>query len=198
MYPSRAPQGVYDPEILCSRCDAEFLGPLDQHAAETLLHGKREVVRIGAMEIRKYPEAEAAKIRLFIASVAWRASISQHRFFARVKLARYEDVIRSMILGDEPAHSSIDIAVAEFEGAQGFLDPHQTRFNGVRFTVLYADRFVFYITTDQRPCPEFLAEHLIGNERPVITIPRSWQRSKERQLMQSIARLHPKAFPKQG
>lgn len=198
IYPSRSPQGVYDPDILCGKCDAELLGPLDQHAAKALLRGKRKVLSFRGMAIRQYPEAEAAKIRVFVASVAWRASISKHRFFARVKLARYEDVIRQMIMGVQTEQGSIEIAIAEFDGAQGILDPHQTRFDGVRFNLIYADRFVFYIKTDRRPCPEFLVEGLVRPERPVITIPRSWYQSKERDLMQRIARSHPKAFPERS
>lgn len=195
-YPSRSPQGVYDSEILCERCNTELLGPLDQHAAEKLLRGKFETLRVGTMAVRCYGEAEAARIFLFVASVAWRASISKHTFFARVSLARYEEVIRKCILDASEFQDDVEAAIAEFDEVGGFIDPHQTRFEGVRFSVIYADRFVFYLKTDRRLCPSPLSEILLRSERPVFSLPRQWRGSKERDLLQRIARSHPNAFPK--
>jgi hypothetical protein len=91
--------------------------------------------------------------------------------------------------------NAVEVFIAEFEAGPAFLDPHQTRFDGVRFNVIYADRFVFYIKSDRRPCPASLVVGTLSKTRPVITVRRSWLESQERAIMQGVARLHPKAFP---
>jgi hypothetical protein len=135
IYPARMPQGAYDPSILCGECDTNILGPVDQHAAETLLRGIGKPLTHGPLAIREYPDADPVKIALFAASIAWRASISNHRFYSRIRLGRYEDVIRRMILGTPTEAGTVEVAIAEFDAVQGILDPHQTRFEGVRFNL---------------------------------------------------------------
>lgn len=196
VYPARAPLGVYDPNILCEKCDSTILGPLDQHAAEALLRGAAEPLNDAPPIPKRYPDAEPRKIELFVASVAWRASVSNCRFFHRIRLGRYEEVIRQMILGAPIEQGSVEVAIAEFEHHGGTLDPHQARFDGVRFSLIYAERFIFYVKTDRRRCPSFLTECIVRPGRPVVTIPRSWKASKERQLLTNIARSNPKAFPR--
>jgi hypothetical protein len=193
-YPSRAPQGVYDSDILCEKCDTNVLGVLDQHAAEELLRGQSELLHTG---LRQYPTADPIKIHQFVASVAWRASISSHKFFKRIGLGRYEDVIRKMILGRPTEQACVQVAIAEFDNHQGMLDPHQTRFDGIRFSLIYAERFVFYVKTDRKPCPSFLVEGILDPQKAVVTIPRNWHQAKEKRLLQKIAQLNPKAFPRQ-
>ena len=105
--------------------------------------------------------------------------------------------MRRMILGLPTEQGSIQVAIAEFDNNQGMLDPHQTRFDGVRFSLIFAERFVFYVKTDRRPCPSFLVEGLVEPEKAVVTIPRAWNESKEKKLMQKIAQANPKAFPRQ-
>lgn len=196
VYPARSPQGIYDLNILCARCDTSILGTLDHHAAETLLRAQSIPLHIGPLIIRQYPAAEPAKIALFIASVAWRASVSDHKFFKRIRLGRYEEVIRQMLLGTDTELGSVEAVIAEFDETEGTLDPHQTRFEGVRFSLIFADRFVFYVKTDRRSCPAFLADSVVRHNHPVITIPRSWKDSKERKVLVQVARSNAKAFPR--
>lgn len=101
-----------------------------------------------------------------------------------------------MILGTPTEAGTVEVVIAEFDAVQGVLDPHQTRFEGVRFSLMFGERFVFYVKTDRRQCPSFLAEGIVRPGRPVLTIPRSWENSKERKLMVQIARMNPNAFPR--
>lgn len=195
VYPARSPQGVYDPGILCQSCDAETLGRLDQHAIETLLRGEPRAVDPSVAIGNQYPEADPQSIYLFAASMAWRASVSRHDFFAKIKLGPYEEIIRQMIREPNNRTDAVEVVIAEFEPGTPFLDPHQTRFDSVRFNLIYANRFVFYIKTDKRPCPAHLEVAALSNKRPVTTVRRLWHESKERAVMQSIVRQHPSAFP---
>ncbi len=95
----RALKGIYDKTILCAECDNKKFGQLDDHAAKALLHGKvgkHESKQSPAIE-KCYNDANPKLIYDFILSVAWRASVSTHKFFDSVSLGRYEGIIKQYL-----------------------------------------------------------------------------------------------------
>lgn len=114
VHPRRMLEGVYDPNILCGECDGQ-LGKLDQHAAESLLHARPDNIK-GFRQLmgRRYEEADPARLRLFIASVAWRAPISHQTFFARVSLGPYEELIKRA-LQQGINNSRVECVLGEFD-----------------------------------------------------------------------------------
>jgi hypothetical protein len=154
VFPKRSRTGPYDQHILCAQCDGK-LGALDQHATEKLLDAKPTVILKG--RARRYDEADAKKVLDFFASVAWRASVSNHEMFRSVDLGPYEAAIGRYLSGAQPNYP-IAGWLAEFDvPSPPYLNPHSTRFDGVRFLVLYAARFIFYLKTDQKKVPKFRA-----------------------------------------
>jgi len=85
--------------------------------------------------------------------------------------------------------------LGEFDrGDVGALNPHATRFDEVRFWLIYANRFILYIKTDRRVTPELLSECIISKGRPVISVVRSFEQSKELPILQRVVRANPRAF----
>lgn len=196
VHPKRTLTGVYDSNILCEPCDGE-LGKLDQHAVENILRSTNVVdVRLGnKVMAREYRDADPEQVSKFIASVLWRASISSHNFFNRVKLGPYEEKIRSALLDAKQDDPSVRMLLAEFDKADvSILNPHQTRTDGVRFWVIYASRFILYTKTDQQGAPSDLSQLTLTKGRAVTSIVRNWEGSKEYPLIARIAAANPKAF----
>jgi hypothetical protein len=148
-HPKRVRVGLYDQHILCEKCDG-WLGCLDQHAAETLLPDGTQL-RLGGQPVCfQYSEADPVLVHRFVASVLWRASISRLEFFQKVKLGPYEQSVARMLLeSDCSMGSNIETVLGEFDSRHvGLLDPHSIRMDGVRYWVLYANRFILYFKTD--------------------------------------------------
>lgn len=195
-WPKTTRIGVYDEEILCEACDGK-LGVLDQHATESLLQcGPSETFKMnGASVGRIYGAADPKILTKFIASVAWRAAVSQQDFFKSVALGTYENTIALWLNDSCSAPAGIRAVLAEFDVAQvPMLDPHQTRDEGVRFWVIYADRFIFYMQADKRTMSEPMRLRALEAGKPVTSIVRSWHNSKERRILIKIAQSNPGAF----
>ena len=194
-HPKKTREGVYDMEILCGDCDGK-LGLLDQHAAEHLLQrGPTGEIGIGSTAFGHfYKTADAETLRMFVASVAWRASISGHYFFQAVKLGRYEDVIRGALLGKNDL-GPIDVLLGEFDkDGVAMLNPHPTRIDQINFWVIYASKFIFYLKADQRACPADLQTYKLQKGKDVAAVVRSWMESKERPVIVKMAKRNANAF----
>jgi len=193
-YPKKMRTGIYDKGILCAKCDAR-LGLLDQHAAERLVRSNAiEEVPIGHRVYRKYLSADPLLTHQFAASVVWRASISSHEFFAKVKLGPYQEIIRNSLLREE-RDARVGTLLAEFDVPDvAILNPQSTRFDGVNFWVLYANRFIIYLKVDQRPMPGYFAELELRAGRCTASIIRSLNDSKELGVLKKLAFANPTAF----
>ena len=195
-FPKKTLTGIYDAEILCEACDGE-LGKLDQRAVEKICRAS-DVVDLkanGQTVARRYPSADGELVGRFIASVLWRASITSHYFFGRVDLGPYDGIIRDILLNKLQQNERVQMLLAEFDKADvSILNPHSTRTDGVRFWVIYANRFIFYTKTDRQKTPADLSKFILGKEREVTSIVRSWEGSKEYPLLAKIAAANPNAF----
>ena len=195
-YPRRIPIGVYDEGILCAECDGD-LGVLDQHAAEALLQAApADAMKVGhSVLARHYKSADPTKLHRFILSVAWRASVSSHIFFTKVKLGRYETLIRHALLDATKSTQPLETILGEFEGQNVVpLDPHPTRIDATRMWVVYAGKFIFYLKADQRAVPRDLAKLTLQPGRPVYSVVRPWNDSKEKELAVGLVKQNRGAF----
>lgn len=195
-HPRRMRIGIYDPNILCAKCDGA-LGLLDQHAAETLLPPGTPISSLaGGPALCQYDRADPVLIHHFVASVYWRASVSSHSFFRRVRLGPYEDRIADLLNDPAKQHGSeIETVLGEFNSDRvPILDPCPNKWGAVRVWTLYANRFVLYFKTDQRPSPDDMSQHVLRKGAPVRTWVRDWLSSKERAAMVPLARRHPNLY----
>ena len=181
---SRSPKGPYDKGILCGKCDSEVLNNFDQHAAKMLLQSQ-PVHLPHVKDCSFYPDAKPTILHGFATSVAWRASISSHAFFSRVKLNSYENICQRSFLGDKDAQDKLEICIVEFDKHDvPITDPYHTQLGNVEFLVLQAAWFQFWIKVDDQPLPPELSAYALREDRRIISIVRSWRDSKQRKAMQ--------------
>jgi hypothetical protein len=168
---------------------------LDDHAARTLLQVKGKQYLLDEASntmLLEYEEAEAEKISDFAASMAWRASVSSQAFFGRVSLGPYESVIARALKGDPDARGRIDVFMAEFDRKDfGFGNPYSTRFDGVKFLLIQANRFLFYLKIDQRRTPQYLQPSLLRKGAPVLSLVLEWRGSKQAMAMMDLVQKAP-------
>ncbi len=188
--PSRL--GPYDPGILCGTCDSEVLNSFDQHAAEALLQGS-PIPLPQSNDFMCYPDAEPLLLHGFAASVAWRASITSNEFFSRVRLGAYQNTCRLSFTGDRNAQSNLQILVVEFDKHDvPITDPYHTHIGTVEFLVIQAARFQFWLKIDPQPLVNDLCRFVLTENRPVVSIVRSWRDSKQRKGLQEFFKDEPR------
>jgi hypothetical protein len=197
-HPKRSPIGAYDPKILCSECDGN-LGKLDQYASETLLSGQRRRVDNqidGTIAGYEYGSADPIRLAAFVASVAWRASISNRDEFTAISLGPYEErVMRALQADAFTLPQGVSIVLAEWDRDDvPQLYPHEHRFNGARTWLFYADRFIFYVKVAKTPFLSPFRDAELRPDSPVRTFVRNWTDSRERELMSSIVQRAPNPF----
>lgn len=195
VYPKTTRTGIYDSGILCGSCDGK-LGILDQYVAERLIQ-KKEFNQLTFVQAvgRRYANVNPDLVQKFLLSVLWRASVSNHYFFSRVSLGPYENTIASILREEKEDPYVIPAILGEFSSENPpVLDPHSTCFEGVRFWVIYANRFIFYIQTDKRRTPSQFRPFCVKPKAPLISIVRSWDKSKELAVLTGVARANPGAF----
>lgn len=157
-----------------------IVGQLDKHAIENLLRGDARNFTTGSKPLgRIYPSLDRTLLLKFIVSVAWRACIANQEMFRNFTAGPYEAMMLAALKDDDNL-VDFDAVVAEFdtEGG-GFLNPRHTRFGGVRFVLIYANRFAFYLKVDRRPMPATFRLFALTRRAPVMTIVRDYLASKE-------------------
>lgn len=136
--------GVYDSEILCEDCERKF-SDFDNYGWQILgnLSLTNSVDDIdGTFAYRV--DCDTDKIRRFLLSVLWRASVSRLEFYSRVTLGPYEARIKNRLFDSSPLRADefqttamrLDIdALKRFRGTM--FQPLKERQYGLITHVLY-------------------------------------------------------------
>jgi len=99
----RLQNAIYDPDILCDRCEHDVMEPLDNYAIK-VIRDKTDAFRISvpadpAHGVWVFNNADKRVIRAFIASVLWRSSVSRQLELKDVSIGGiYEERIRVDLL----------------------------------------------------------------------------------------------------
>ena len=108
---TRIPTGYYDKQIMCQHCDNVILGELETYSSKVLFHGlkdKKNEVKIvntitpDGLRVLLLDNIDYSKFKLFLLSILWRASISNHPYFNEVSLGHHEERIRLALLHGDP------------------------------------------------------------------------------------------------
>lgn len=94
-HPKRAPIGLYDKQILCGQCEKAFQN-VDDYAAALLIRERDSAFERRSHNGRTIYVAEQFdyhRMKLFIVSVLWRASVSTQQYFSRVNLGPVRVVV---------------------------------------------------------------------------------------------------------
>lgn len=190
-YPRRIPIGVYDSTILCAQCEPRF-GPWDQYAQELLrddpMHATIHRVgdRIVGYEIAEW---RYDLLKLFFISLLWRATVSTHPVFQRIKLGPFEDVALRMLREGTPGSAQdFGVALAKFDTRNGraILDPHLERIEGINYARFYLGLYVAYIKVDSRESPEWVRPFLLAPGGPLKIIGRDLKEGRELAVLRGI------------
>lgn len=102
--------GYWEKDILCQSCDNEILGKLERYASNSIYstQGENSVVKkeffVGNGEFMPFiriSNLDFAKTKLFLLSILWRCHLSTKPLFADVRLGKYPEKIRKMILNHD-------------------------------------------------------------------------------------------------
>lgn len=191
-YPKRMPIGVYDSNILCKACEPRF-GDWDDYAQELLgvePKGALPIMdkdQIAGYEVQEY---RYDLLKLFFISLLWRASVSRHTFYSKVKLGPFENIAKGFMECQEPGTpEDFSVTLAKFDHPVGetILDPHPEKREGVNYYRFYLGSYVAYIKVDKRRATGLHADFMMKRSEPLRIIGRNLERSKELPLIRDIA-----------
>lgn len=194
VYPKKALIGVYDNQILCRECEDRFQ-VVDDYGQKLLLQSESEHEELkvgGKVHGFRVKDAEYEKLKLFLISVLWRASLSNHFFYSRVNLGPYQQKAKDLIWANDPgAQTDFPFVIAKFTDAsigKTMLDPHPERWAGVNYYRLYMYGYVMYIKVDKRTSPEMLKKFEMAPDGDLIIVGRNIENSSELPVMTSIVK----------
>lgn len=195
--PRRAPIGVYDQTILCSTCEGKFQS-LDDYGIQILLKDVREKFRPLIRKDAAWAhegDVDQERVLRFLLAVLWRASVSTHGFYSKVKLGPHEEAAAQLIRQPSSpvpplfaAIISIWEASSETERMTAIVqDPYPERWEGVLAYRFYLGKVVAYIKVSQLPFRPPLYECSIGMQPFLVAISRNFDTSKDLKLMKKVA-----------
>lgn len=190
-FPKRSPVGEYDTEILCKKCETIF-DAWDSYGKELLIDQFENFERIehgNGDFFYKVTNYNYEKIKLFLVSILWRASVSKRRFYEKVNLGPYESVAKRMILNnDSRAKTVFPVVLEKYEHplAGGMLEPCISRIDGINFYQLNLLDYVIRIKVDKRKGSEAFHNLALSPEGPLYIIGRDFESSKDFRIMYDI------------
>ncbi|MBF0290387.1 MAG: hypothetical protein HQM14_21450 [SAR324 cluster bacterium] len=95
-------QGVYE-KLLCRDCET-VLGVYESYAKGVLLQKIKEGITSSGKRF-VVSGLDYAKVKLFLLSILWRAGITTRPEFSIVKLRKHSEILRQMILDQQPGES---------------------------------------------------------------------------------------------
>jgi len=133
-----------------------------------LEHGKKV-----CFEIKDY---DYSKLKLFFISLLWRASVSTHEFFQGVKVNKFENQLKKMIIENDPGdEDSFSVLIGRWDDAaikggigRGILSPWKRRFFGINyFSFYFGFGFAATIKVDSRPVPKLFRRGILKPNNPL-------------------------------
>jgi hypothetical protein len=196
-FPKKALIGVYDNAILCATCEGLF-GKIDNYGAAVLLRDFSSefipMMQNGEIVCYSSSTVDPDRFLRFLVAVLWRASVSTHDFYRRVKLGNLESVaLKCVTEPASPIPPVFDAVLSRWNDIPGspklataMLDPYRERWDHVNAYRLYLGRTVAYIKVDKRPFQGSLAKTALSSAPPVMMVTRELLASKDITVMRNI------------
>ena len=192
VHPKKSPIGIYDKEILCSDCEKRFQDVDDYGQTLLLKHESSHIELKKSNSVLGYQVngVDYQRLKLFFISVLWRASISKHKFYSKIKLGSYESKAKEIIWsGNMGAINLFSFFIAKFNDpdiGRVILDPHRERLDGVNYCRFYMYGYIIYIKVDKRITPEKYRKFELNSNGVLYMVSRDIFKSQELGIMQSI------------
>ena len=196
--PKDSPTGVYDKGILCDACELKF-NRCDHYGVETLLNRLDELFKPisgqGKITIYQAKGIDQKLLLQFLLATMWRASVSTHPFYQRVKLGPFEAVARRAILEPEkPVPDAFSAVLSRWTVekknariARGMMDPCRECINGVNAYRFYFGHVVAYIKCDRQNFAEPLKNLALLKQSTVDMVARSFEESSDFAVIEHTA-----------
>lgn len=191
-YPKRSWTGVYDETIVTQEGEKRFLD-WDDYAYKLLveqINTARPLEYKNTVMAYVYDSFDYDKLKLFFLSVLWRAGVSSHAVFKRVRLGPHTEILIKAICECRPGNSEFySTVLAFFNDDQTWakiMDPFPERFDEIKFYRFYLGNIVAYIKVDKQLARSPLRQIQLTPNQPLILITREFWGSQENAVMKKI------------
>lgn len=184
--------GVWDTEILCQECEKEFQA-WDHYGFEMLgiPPGNdtmpKNYAEWQAFELR---DIDYSRLKLFVLSMLWRASVSSQPFFSKIELGKHEPMITDMLRARNPGDYDVfAVVLARLIGLScptaTFAPYRQRTPEGVNFNILFLPSIKIMVKVDRRQVPQLLAPFVLRAEPINFVVPLRPHRNEVESLRES-------------
>lgn len=203
--PRKIQTGEFDKKILCEDCDNRIIGANYEKYAQKSMYGKNIDPKIAPIcENYQNPNDGAeysicrnidyGKMKLFLLSILWRASITDRKIFKDVNLGdKHEERLRKLIYENIiPSETEYPIMVTSFMRTDNSLknligQPKRVKYNnGLNGYVFLIDsmQFMFYVNSVNHRLPEYLKRTMLkeNGEMTILHLPNG----KELEFLKAI------------
>jgi hypothetical protein len=190
--PQRSRRGVYDETILCHECEVKF-GKWDTYGAKLLLSKENEfrpIVYFSEIIGYSFEPYDYEKLKRFILSVLWRASVSTHDFYRLIKLGPREDKALSLFNSQTPIPpEAFPVFLTMFDDplSKCIQTPIQAKVDGINFSIFYMGKFAVYIQTDSRMIHKTYSDFILRPGTPITVLSREYLGSREHRVLHKAA-----------
>lgn len=170
--------GIWDDQILCEACEGGF-SSWDGYGFEVLGNPPgNDALPQNDSEVQAYiiKDIDYGRLKLFVLSVLWRASVSNLPFFSRIQLAKHETIIADMIRNQNPGgHDEFPMVLGRLVGQHfpnaTFAPYRQRTPEGINFNVLFLPSIKIMVKVDQRPLPQILETVVLRQHPENVVVP---------------------------
>ena len=192
VFPKSRPIGVYDSGILCEACEREF-STADDYGYRFFHPSVDYSLCTDGQGTCAYriEKVDYDKLKRFLLSVLWRASVSTQEFYAGVDLGPYEEKIRKLLQNGEvgpPDDYSIYIERFDYPSSLiPILCPTLVR-DDVNMYMFVLNGYLVHIKVDNRLLPSELRGLMLCPNAPLQIPQVPYRGSQEYELMQKVRR----------
>lgn len=143
----RLPIGYYDDSIICRECDNTFSED-ENYASKIFKDDYLQAYKNGGKYILNKQAFAYNKIRRFVLSMLWKASVSSSNGCSCVNLGDYEDVVLRILKGEEADNADLfKIFIVKFKEKEmnGVVAIKKSRVGGNITYAFICRGFVFYV-----------------------------------------------------
>ena len=181
----------YDKNILCGDCDNGIIGGIFEDYANYTLYGENINPEIApkcenfknnddGSEYSICKNIDYTKMKLFLLSILWRASITNRPTFNEVNIgSKHEEIIRKMIFENiKPLENEYPIVINSFMRTDNtfentIVQPKRIKMkNGLNGYVFLIDsiQFVFLVNSVDHKIPEYVLKNTIKESGELTTL----------------------------
>lgn len=157
--------GIYDDAIVCQSCENDIFSPLDDYGRKVirLIHDTKPQTLSGdngKINLKIVPDVDYLKLKRFLASVLWRASVSRRAEYKGVALGRLEPEAKNFVEHSRDNINRFQVCAYYLtrsnkveSGERMLLLPHKHRVDDRLCYHMIFGGLKFFVSTDSRGFP---------------------------------------------